>query len=251
APQDAEPEGIAELLDERPFRRYARTHYSEERWRLHRWAYAKLTERVDREIGGLLDGLRAAGRDRDTVVVFTSDHGDHDAAHRLEHKTVPYREATRVPLLLRPAGGLDAPVVNRSHLVCNGLDLLPTLADYAGAEAPADLEGRSLRPFAEGAAPAAWRDSLCIESQNSVSILTERWQLTRYDRGAHAEQLYDLQADPGQTRNHAADPANGQVLADLRRRLAEREASAGAAPGRSAPVAGCAPQGAGRATGLA
>ena len=82
------------------FRQYARTEWSAERWRLHRWAYCRLTESVDAQIGRVLDALRRAGLEERTVVVFSSDHGDLDAAHRLEHKSVLYEEAARVPFIV-------------------------------------------------------------------------------------------------------------------------------------------------------
>lgn len=219
-PQMDEPEGISFLLNQRGFRRHAREQYSQERWRMHRWAYARLTERVDREIGIILDALRSSGHDRDTIILFTSDHGDHDAAHGLEHKTIPYQEATRIPMLLRPAGGLSEGKVNTTHLVSNGLDLLPTVCDYAGAAIPADIEGRSLRTFTQKTAPTDWREELLIESENALSVLTVHGQLTQFDHGKNHEQFYDLARDPGQTRNHMNDPVCREQLEHHRRLLA-------------------------------
>ncbi len=215
-PQEDEPDGVSELLDERPFRKNARENYSSERWRMHRWAYARLAERVDRQIGILLDAMKISERERDTLIVFTSDHGDHDSAHQLEHKTIPYQEATRIPLIIRPVGGL-AKGRKDSHLVSNGLDLVPTLCAYAGAAIPEDLPGCSLKPLVEGKTPAEWRDHICIESQNSFSVNTGDWQYTRFDSGINDEQLYDLRSDPGQTRNHALLEKNRDILACHRR----------------------------------
>jgi choline-sulfatase len=75
-PQDQEPKAISMVLDQRPFKRNARSNWPAERWRLHRWAYCRLTEVVDAHISGLLDALREAGLDENTVIVFSSDHGD-------------------------------------------------------------------------------------------------------------------------------------------------------------------------------
>ncbi|HOW73757.1 MAG TPA: sulfatase-like hydrolase/transferase, partial [Phycisphaerae bacterium] len=99
-PRD-EPESIG-LDYARPdsFRHYAREHWSEQTWRLHRWLYCRLTEQVDAQIGSVLQALDEAGLQDNTLVVFTSDHGDMDAAHRLEHKSVLYDESVRIPLLV-------------------------------------------------------------------------------------------------------------------------------------------------------
>ena len=57
---------------------------------MHHWLYCRLTERVDRQIGMLLDALEETGQLEDTLIVFTSDHGDIDGAHRMEHKTTQW-----------------------------------------------------------------------------------------------------------------------------------------------------------------
>ncbi len=237
-PQRDEPAAILEHI-RGTFKQHAREHYDERRWRLHRWAYARLTERVDREIGIVFDALRASGRDRDTLVIFTSDHGDHDASHRLEHKTIPYDEAIRVPLIVRPPGGLDAPRVDRTHLVSNGLDLLPSVCAWANASPPRDLTGLSVRGLVEDGAGGgaggragggAWRDSVLVESVVADTVITASHQYSLYHDGENREQLYDLDRDPGQTRNHASDPALAGVLAEHRRLLAEHVPSAAPTP---------------------
>ncbi|MHC4682225.1 MAG: sulfatase family protein, partial [Planctomycetota bacterium] len=74
---EAEPECITEnYVNARSFRAYIREKWTASQWRLHRWAYCRLTEMVDAEIGTLLDALRDAGLEENTLVVFTSDHGD-------------------------------------------------------------------------------------------------------------------------------------------------------------------------------
>ena len=201
------------------FRQYARTEWSAERWRLHRWAYCRLTESVDAQIGRVLDALRRAGLEERTVVVFSSDHGDLDAAHRLEHKSVLYEEAARVPFIVSFKGVTQAGRVDNVHLVSAGLDLIPTLCDYAGIEAPEGLPGRSVRALAEGRTPASWRDDLVVESHEARMIRAGRFKYNLYPTGQRREQLIDLETDPGEMRNLAADPKYRDVLLDMRRRL--------------------------------
>jgi choline-sulfatase len=217
APQEDEPEAIVELLRERPFRWRERTEWPDERWREHRWAYARLTQRVDAQIGTLLEAVRERGPDGDTVIIFTSDHGDHDSSHKLEHKTVPYDEAARIPLIVCHPGRSLADHEDTAHLVSNGLDLLPTVCDYARAEVPSDLLGRSLRPLVEGREAPDWRDHLLVESQVGDALVTADHKYVLCGAGENREQLYDLRRDPHETRNWAREPGLQDVLGKHRR----------------------------------
>lgn len=223
-PQAGEPEAIGFMLDQRPFRRKARENYDERRWRLHRWAYCRLTEIVDRQLGIILDALDESGQADNTVIIFTSDHGDHDSAHQLEHKDAPYEEACRIPLIVVEPQALAGPgpgrqnATDNDHLVSNGLDLIPTLCDYAGIAHPdPSLTGCSIRPFVPGRAVDGWRLALPVESEFAQAIVTADYKYVVYFAGARAEQLYDLKNDPGETRNAIDDAGLQGVLSELRR----------------------------------
>ena len=196
-----------------------RKNWTEEDWRLHRWAYARLTERVDGQIGQVLAALREAGLENDTLVVFTSDHGDMDSAHRLEHKSVCYDEASRVPLIVSHKGVTKPGLVDREHLVSTTLDLIPTLCDFAGIAIPKELTGRSLRALAQGQSPASWRKGLVTECRMARMVRTARFKYVVYSQGERREQLIDMEKDPGEMQNLAADPAYAQVLAEHRKYL--------------------------------
>ena len=219
-PQKEEPEAVRRLLDQRPFRMNARTTWDERKWRMHRWVYARLTERADHQIGRLLKALRESPAWDNTVVIFTSDHGDHDASHRLEHKTVPYEEAAGVPLIIRPPGGKKGQL-DSVNLVSNGLDLYPTVCDYAGGETPSCIAGMSLRPLVEGHCLAEQRNVICIESEVGDMICTGQYKYLKCLEGRCAEQLYDLEKDPHETRNMAGDPDMQTVLKTHRQLFAE------------------------------
>jgi arylsulfatase A-like enzyme len=201
------------------FRGYVRRHWGEEDWRLHRWAYSRLTERVDAEIGRVLAALRKSGLDRNTVVVFSADHGDMDSAHGFEHKSLPYEEAARVPFLVSWPGRVPAGKVNGSHLVSAGVDLLPTLCGFAGIDPPSGLPGRSVRPIATGKAPANWRDDLLVEFTGGRSVRSANYKYSVWDEGERREMLIDMRQDPGEMKNLAYDPAARAILADHRERL--------------------------------
>ncbi|MHC4343115.1 MAG: sulfatase family protein, partial [Planctomycetota bacterium] len=178
----------------------------------------RLTEMVDKEVGIVLDALREAGLEDNTLIVFSSDHGDMDAAHKMEHKSVLYEESVRVPFIMSYRGVIPEGVVDDTHLVSNGLDLLGTLCDYAGIKIPEGLQGLSLRPLAEGK-KAAWRDYVVSESQNGRMLQTDRFKYCVYDSGRGREQLIDLKSDPGEMKNLAERAGFKDVLAKHRQLL--------------------------------
>ena len=219
-PQQDEPEAIRDLLALRLFRMKARQNWSDQRWRLHRWAYARLTERVDEQIGRVLDALDQSPVADRTVVIFTSDHGDMDASHRMEHKTAFYEEAARVPLIV--AGpNVPAGVINREHVVSNGLDLIPAVCDYANITPDEALAGQSFRPLAEGRAPATPRDTVPMVNEIGYAVVSKTHKYALHDRGANREQLYDLIKDPGETRNAINDADQAETLATMREAFAQ------------------------------
>ncbi len=221
-PQADEPEAIQSLLTRRPFKMKARKNYTDKQWRLHRWAYGRLTESVDAQIAHLYTALEESGELENTVVIFSSDHGDMDAAHRMEHKTAFYEESARIPLLISQPGTTSAHV-DSEHVVSNGLDLFPTICDFAGVKVPAELKGRSFRPLVklkgepEGRTSQTWRDAIPLESEIGRMVVSKRFKYMRYDEGAHREQLMDLQHDPGEMRNAAHDPDMTEVLKEHQR----------------------------------
>ncbi|MDP6544987.1 MAG: sulfatase-like hydrolase/transferase [Phycisphaerae bacterium] len=216
-----EPEAITtRYTSVRQFRNFARRKWTDRNWRLHRWAYCRLTEMVDAHIGVVLDALKTAGLEDDTVVIFTSDHGDMDSAHKLEHKSILYEEAARIPFIMSHKNHIPKGKVDDTHLISNGLDLICTLCDYAGIETPKGRSGASVRPLAEGKKVSAWRDSVVVESQNGRMLRTGRYKYCIYDSGAKREQLIDLTNDPGEMKNLADDPEFKTVLDKHRKLLA-------------------------------
>lgn len=207
--------------DMRAFRTFVRTNWTDEQWRMHRWTYARLTELVDQQIGEVLKALRDTGLDRNTLVVFTSDHGDMDSSHHLEHKSVLYEEASRVPFIVSWNGVTKAGQVDKEHLVSTGLDLIPTLCDFAGIPTPEALKGHSVRALAEGRASASWRDTLVVENGDSRMLRSARYKYVVYASGARREMLTDMLADPGEMKNLALDPSLAPVLTEHRRFLKE------------------------------
>lgn len=230
APTSEEPAALGRYGS---FRGYVRKHWTAEDWRLHRWAYCRLTERVDAEIGKVLAALRETGLDRDTVVVFSSDHGDMDSAHGFEHKSLPYDESARVPFIVSWPGHAPAGRVDKRHLISSCVDLLPTLCDYAGIAPPEGLPGRSVRPLVEKGRAENWREDVAIECADSRSVRTRGFKYSLFAGDAPREMLTDMQQDPGETVNLASNPKFATVLADHRRRLRAQIEALGDTYGRT------------------
>lgn len=235
APPRHEPDGMtlirrAYQVEDGPF---PVGKFTPEDWRKHRWGYYRMVELADREIGRVLEALRAAGLEENTLVVLTADHGDCAGAHAFNQKTVFYEESARVPLIVSWKG--QTPPATCDKLVNTGIDILPTLLDAAGMEVPAALPGRSLLPLAVGRQVSDWREHVVVENRMTQTgvidgmkptlegrmMRTERYKYCLYGNGQQRESLVDLQADPGETTDLATDPAYREVLVRHRELLAQ------------------------------
>jgi choline-sulfatase len=175
--------------------------------------YHGLVEWMDEQAGQVLDALGRSRVADDTVVVYTSDHGENLGEHGLWWKNCMYDAAARVPLLVswpaRWAGG------QRRSGACSLLDLIRTLADLGGAETPEDWDGRSLLPWLDDPA-ARWESRALAEyyGHNVASAFTmwreEDWKYVYHvppDAEHPAEhELYDLFTDPEELVNLAERP---------------------------------------------
>ena len=191
---------------------------------------ARSVQAVDDALKAITDALAASGRLASTYVVFTSDNGFELGPHRIRgEKSTPYEETIRMPLYVR---GPDIPGgLVLQHMVGN-VDLAPTLAAWAGAAAPSDLDGRSfaplLRPGAPG--PEAWRRAYPLNQLSRQGIpswrgvRTRRYTYVEYATGE--KELYDNRTDPYQLQNIATS-ANPALLATLAQRTAALAACKG------------------------
>jgi choline-sulfatase len=197
---EGEPDAIG--MDLQDFRVWARANWTAADWRVHRYAYCRLTESVDEQVGRVLGALSDAGIEENTLVLLTCDHGDLDGAHRLEHKDFFYEECARVPFVLRYPAAVRGGQVDGEHLVGASTDLFPTVCDFAGVEPPAGLPGRSVRALAAGRAGGVeWRDSLLVECRNGRMVRTARHKYASYAVGANSEWFVDTASDPGEMVN--------------------------------------------------
>jgi arylsulfatase A-like enzyme len=182
---------------------------------------------VDEQIGRILEALEKRGWLDETLIVFTSDHGDMLGDHNLWRKSYAYEPSARIPMLLRwPAAGRGK-VADR---VVELRDLLPTFLDVAGSPPSRPLDGRSLLAGARG---AEWRDfldlehDLCYSPENHWNALTDgRWKFIFHAFDGR-EQLFRLETDPHEMRDLAGDPSHEPDLRRWRQRLVEHLAERG------------------------
>lgn len=226
-----EPEILREIQKLSP-RAYPTTQWKKERWKQYRWAYYRLIEKVDAQIGMILKALQKSGKAENTVIIFTSDHGDGTGAHRWNQKQILYDQATRVPFIVSLPGVTKAGYIDRDHLVATGLDSFATICDYAGIEPPAELTGRSVRKLAEGKKVKNWRDLLVCETTfcefgesygvTGRMLRSKRYKYIVYSDGPGIwQQLFDMQQDPGETNDIAGKTEYRQILKNHQKHLAD------------------------------
>jgi arylsulfatase A-like enzyme len=205
---ELEPDAVGDSLKVKATTpsRLMRQNYSDRDWRDYRWMYCRFTERVDRQIGEILDAVNEMGLDDNTVIIFTSDHGDMDGSHRAASKNVFYENSSSVPFIMQYRGTIPGGVTNTDSLVSTGLDLLPTICDFAGIAAPDYLLGRSLKQVATGGVDDARRPFVASENRTGRMIRSDRFKYCVYNDGKIRESLVDLKKDPGEMKNLAMNP---------------------------------------------
>jgi len=195
----------------------------QDRIRAWRAAYYACVSFVDAQIGLILDALDRLQLARNTVVVFTSDHGFHLGEHggMFDKKTL-FEESVRVPLIIlapERAGGRTA------RGIVELVDIFPTLAQLCRLAPPEGLEGVSLVPLLDDP-DLPWKRaafSLTIKSKRSAlyhSARTDRYAFIEQADGSEPE-LYDHETDPHETVNLAKDPARVETVREMRRVLSE------------------------------
>ncbi len=208
--------------------------------------YWGLVTQVDYSVGAILDKLESLGLSENTIIVYTSDHGDMMGSHQMVAKSVMYEEAIRIPFMLKD------PRLNHSHTMVtervSQIDIVPTLLDLMDQEIPEELQGESLKPFlmgeefpskdifiesnsrddyrtlASGKTILADKDG--IESSASTSIRTviskEGMKLSLSNRDK--SQLFDLNNDPWEKKNLYYLEEYGSTVKELTAKIRDWQA---------------------------
>ena len=216
--------------------------------RLRRWqaGYFGLMTEVDRNLGRLFDALKASGAWDDTLIVFTSDHGEQMGDHWLMGKLGYFDESYAVPLILRnPLPAAHPHRGKRHHAFTESVDLMPTMLDWLGVAAPPQCDGQSLLSATEtGRLPQPWRceahwqyDFGHGEAPKALGLPPGQCKLDvvrgetfKYVHFPNVEALppvyFDLAADPGETVDVGGEPQRrGEVLEAVAKLLSWRMAN--------------------------
>lgn len=189
-----------------------------------RAAYYAMINHVDDQIRKLLHPFLAPEKDN-TIVIFTSDHGEMLGDHYLWRKSVPYESSARIPLMisaperfgLKRRSVIDQPVCLE--------DIMPTILEMAGIDVPPSVDGRSLWTLMRGE-DVPWREYLHIENSQGVldddlvhHTLTDGKEKYIWFTQDGREQFFDLRTDPGELHNLASDPDTADRVANWRDRM--------------------------------
>ena len=128
---------------------YPTQNYTDEDWRQYRYTYYRLVEKVDKEIGKILDAIDNLGLRDNTVIIFTSDHGDGNASHGWNQKTALFQESIKVPFIINYKGINTFEEKINNSLISSGLDLFPTICDFVKIDIPKELLGKSIKKIIE------------------------------------------------------------------------------------------------------
>ena len=196
-----------------------------------------LIKQIDDELGRLFSYMEDKGLMDNTLIVFTSDHGDYLGDHWLGEKEMFHEPSVHVPLIVvDPSTAADATRGTTVTDLVEAIDLLPTFLDYYGQAIPRHrLEGHSLLPWLHGNKPEAWRDAVFSELDYSVRnpvrrhlqreigdcrcfmVRTHEWKYVHFE--GYRAQLFDLVNDPQENHDLGADSDYASIREAMAQRL--------------------------------
>ncbi len=218
----ATPEMIADLpqMSKAEREKYGFASLSPEQIRKARAVYFGMVSFIDDLVAGILKEVDRLGLRKNTIILYTSDHGELAGEHGLWYKNSFYEASARIPHIWSFPGRLPrgkkvtAPTMN--------MDIFPTLCDLCSLGKPSTLEGASLLPLLDGREGGAARYALSENFRGGWAgrmIRVGKWKYCYHHDDI--EQLFDLEADPGETANLAARPEHSALKADLKKRALE------------------------------
>ncbi len=198
------------------------------KWKYQRYikTYLGCIQAVDDSVGQLLDYLDQAGLADDTIVIYSSDQGFYLGEHGWYDKRWMFEESLKMPFLIRWPGVVNPGI--RSTALIQNIDYGPTFLDLAGAEVPAEMQGRSMVPMLrdQGKPSASWRDAIYYAYYENAAVhnvpvhdgvRTDRYKLMFFPR-TREWNLFDLQQDPMEMTSVHGDPAYADILAGMQKR---------------------------------
>jgi arylsulfatase A-like enzyme len=200
--------------------------------------YFGLVAEVDHHLGRIIEALKRSGEYDRTLIVVTSDHAEMLGEHYMWSKDIYFDQAFHIPLVIRdPRPAADASRGRRVTEFTEAIDVAPTIIEWIGGEVPRSMDGASLVPFLEGRTPPRWRQEVFFEHdfRTVVSQRVEKALGITSDQCSYAvirdadykyvhfaalpPLLFDMRADPHETRNLADDPRMQPVLLRYAQRM--------------------------------
>jgi len=191
--------------------------------------YYRCVSGVDLVVGRVVDKLKELGIEKNTILVFSSEHGVYLGQRGLAGKWLAHEPSIHIPLIVfDPRLPKEQRGTRRDQMALT-IDLAPTFLDWAGVSKTERMQGESLVPIIEGEDPEDWRteffyDHYFIPNRipPSEAVRTEKWKYIRYVQSDPLfEELYDLENDPLEAKNLAADPASKKTLETMRNKWSE------------------------------
>lgn len=206
-----------------------------------RACYYGMINEVDDAVGRLIAHLKATGEYESTLIVFTCDHGEMGGDHYTWGKELYFDPSFHIPLIIRdPRCEADPARARQVDRFTESVDIMPTILDWLGLDAPVECDGRSLLPFIKGETPKSWRAEAHMEldfrttpnlggfdaetalglkpDDCQLAILRGRkWKYVHF--AALPPLLFDMENDPDEMNNLAEDPAYATIVRDCAQRL--------------------------------
>lgn len=207
---------------------YPTQHYTPDNWRRYRNAYYRLVEAVDVEIGKIVNEIDSQNLWKNTVVIFTSDHGDGVGAHQWNQKTALYEEIVNVPFIVcAPDNKENGKVL--PQLVNGAVDLMPSIFDWADIKMLPNRKGVSFKNLVEKGKPDTRHQKYVVTETNfnqtrgslGWMLRTDKYKYVLYDKGNYREQLFDMDTDRKEMRNLAVESQYQDILKEHRELLKE------------------------------
>ena len=195
-------------------------------------AYYATTSFVDAQVGRVLDKLKETGLDKNTIVVFTSDHGYHLGEHGHWMKKTLFDNGTRIPLIV------SGPGINKNEKIMDApvemIDIYPTLMDLTGKKTPSFVSGKSFASLLKDSSKRVRKSALTEliigpkdKMVQGYSIKTNRYRLTQWgENGVHGYELYDHKFDKPELNNLANEEAYRALKDSLKKVIRDRIADA-------------------------
>ena len=189
-------------------------YWGETEWRQYMYGYDRLVEKMDDHILNVINKLEKQGLLENTIIFYTSDHGDGHASHQWNQKMNFYEESVNVPFIISWKGQTKSGIIDSKTLTSSGLDLYPTICKIAGIKVDEKLPGKDLSPnFLKNAKTSgANRNYIVSEINQSAKdedgdgkalfvgrmVVSEQYKYFLFDGGENPEQFFDLAKDPGE-----------------------------------------------------